>query len=236
MEKNQEVHRVAIEFKPVNDGLGFHPFADGLPYAPVVKPAVPTQRPTQPQGSGAIAAGRPIYSLQLPRVAVKVADRARPAVAPTPLLQPISTPAPLHLGFAFVLRRCFASLIDLIASGTCALSVPIGVLLFQKINPLLLLDPQIISWFSLFVLTFSWSMLVAQEVALGSSIGKWTMNLRLVGNPGSLFTRALLALFSLGLVGLGLVWALFDSQKRTWHDLASGTQLVPAERFEDFTS
>jgi uncharacterized RDD family membrane protein YckC len=62
-----------LEFKPITEGLGFHPFADGLPYAPVSKtaasqkPADPAVRQTtapaaQPMGTGAVAAGvaRPV--------------------------------------------------------------------------------------------------------------------------------------------------------------------------------
>ncbi len=61
-----------IQFKPLHSGVGFHPFSDGLPYAPQSK-AVATPKKVAPQPAaqsvrtsappaGAVAAGRPIYA------------------------------------------------------------------------------------------------------------------------------------------------------------------------------
>src|ERR1035437_7575304 len=49
MEKDTEIH-----FKPLSNGLGFHPFENGLPYQHVPKP-----RPSLPKtsGAGAVVAG-----------------------------------------------------------------------------------------------------------------------------------------------------------------------------------
>jgi hypothetical protein len=44
-----------IQFKPLHEGMGFHPFSDGLPYAPESKSKYNT-------GSGANAAGRPQFA------------------------------------------------------------------------------------------------------------------------------------------------------------------------------
>jgi len=38
--------------------------------------------------------------------------------------------------------------------------------------------------------------------------------------------RASTALVSIGLVGLGFAWALFDKRKRAWHDITSKTELI----------
>jgi hypothetical protein len=43
-----------IQFKPLHEGMGFHPFSDGLPYAPESKTKYPN-------GTGATAAGRPQF-------------------------------------------------------------------------------------------------------------------------------------------------------------------------------
>ena len=48
------------------------------------------------------------------------------------------------------------------------------------------------------------------------------------GCPGwrSCAIRFLVSILSVAVVGLGFIWALFDSEKRTWHDKASGTRLT----------
>jgi uncharacterized RDD family membrane protein YckC len=38
--------------------------------------------------------------------------------------------------------------------------------------------------------------------------------------------RFLVSLVSAALAGLGFLWALLDADKRTWHDILSGTRLV----------
>ncbi len=39
--------------------------------------------------------------------------------------------------------------------------------------------------------------------------------------------RFVVAIISWLPFGLGYLWSLFDKQKRTWHDIASKTQLTP---------
>jgi hypothetical protein len=83
-----------IQFKPLHDGMGFHPFSDGLPYAPESKnPVKPAQKATQksaaPQswmGTGATAAGRPQFATA--RQLKELQDRA-------PLSIPTSNPQTL---------------------------------------------------------------------------------------------------------------------------------------------
>lgn len=45
----------------------------------------------------------------------------------------------------------------------------------------------------------------------------------------ALWTRYAIATLSLAAGGLGFLWALVDAERRTWHDLASGTVLVRLE-------
>lgn len=52
MEKNK------IQFKPLHEGMGFHPFSDGLPYAPESKAKTAN---TSRSAAGASAAGRPRF-------------------------------------------------------------------------------------------------------------------------------------------------------------------------------
>lgn len=67
----------------------------------------------------------------------------------------------------------------------------------------------------------------------GQTLGMRAWRLRLVNVDGSspvpwraLMLRYLVAMVSLAAVGLGFVWSLFEPNRRTWHDLASGTVLV----------
>ncbi len=43
---------------------------------------------------------------------------------------------------------------------------------------------------------------------------------------GKAAIRFLASLVSVAPAGLGFLWSLFDSEKRTWHDILSGTRLV----------
>ena len=56
---------------------------------------------------------------------------------------------------------------------------------------------------------------VRVQNADGTAISLWQALLRFIVSIGSWLC-----------FGLGFVWSLFDKQKRTWHDMYSGTQLV----------
>src|SRR4051812_37401341 len=70
-----------VRFQTLTDGLGFHPFADGLPYAPAGK----TSHPSAPMGTGATSAGRPQFVYPSPAVtaAARTASRATLPNLPT---------------------------------------------------------------------------------------------------------------------------------------------------------
>jgi uncharacterized RDD family membrane protein YckC len=70
----------------------------------------------------------------------------------------------------------------------------------------------------------------------GQTLGMRAWRLRLLradgGQPGwrALLLRYLVAGLSIGALGLGVLWSLFDRERRSWHDLASGTVLVRLEK------
>lgn len=82
------------------------------------------------------------------------------------------------------------------------------------------------------VLAFSAGYFVISWTRGGQTIGMRAWRLRVVRTDGMRveWPRALLrfgvALISLAALGIGFLWSLFDSQKRTWHDMAAGTRLV----------
>jgi hypothetical protein len=57
MEKEKE-----FKFQAINKGLGFHPFADKKPYAPLSK------KPAKEMGTGAVSGGAPRFSSSLPNM------------------------------------------------------------------------------------------------------------------------------------------------------------------------
>ena len=70
---------------------------------------------------------------------------------------------------------------------------------------------------------------------LSGSFGKQVMKLRVVSLDGQplekrqRMLRALVSVVSMHVVFLGYLWALWEPQRRTWHDLVAGTRVVPAE-------
>jgi uncharacterized RDD family membrane protein YckC len=70
----------------------------------------------------------------------------------------------------------------------------------------------------------------------GQTLGMKPWRLQVVAGDGRLAsTRALwlryaVATVSLLAAGLGFLWSLFDGDRRSWHDIASGTRLVRLEK------
>ncbi len=70
----------------------------------------------------------------------------------------------------------------------------------------------------------------------GQSLGMKTWMLLLVSDDGNPINkkqatiRALAAILSWSVFGLGFLWSFIDSKKRTWHDILSASHLVQLER------
>ena len=89
------------------------------------------------------------------------------------------------------------------------------------------------AWVELALLwAVSGSYLVMSWRRGGATIGMRPWRLKVLaadGRPamvGALCLRYIVATLSLLVVGLGFVWALFDGERRCWHDIASGTRFV----------
>lgn len=67
---------------------------------------------------------------------------------------------------------------------------------------------------------------------IGQTLGMRPWRLKVLGADGhvaaarTLWLRYAVATLSLAAGGLGFAWSLVDRERRTWHDLASGTVLV----------
>ena len=213
-----------LNFRPLSDGLGFHPFSDGLPYAPTQK----TPPPRASYGSGAVSAGRPIF-IHSPMAAPK-----QMAVIPTQVLS-TPTPAPAfsldalnstvsHYGFGYLAKRVLAYSLDTALNLAICLGALSTVLFKKDFSRETLTNPGILIVAVLFLGFCNWGITTAQEVGFGTSLGKRAFGLSLRGTGMAAFMRALYFIPSIGFAGLGLVWSVFDSKKRCWHDIASGLQ------------
>ncbi len=66
----------------------------------------------------------------------------------------------------------------------------------------------------------------------GQTLGMRAWRLRLLSADGGavswrqIVVRALVGVLSLAVFGLGFLWSLFERERRSWHDLASGTVIV----------
>lgn len=237
-----------IEFQAINSGLGFHPFSDGLPYAPVSKATKTQPRPTLPPfsrepvsrepkkdlstGAGAVAAGHP--SMVLPKRPVSVEPRVSVPVA-APKAVPKTAPIPpvfseVRYGFFYSFKRVLAYALDSVLNISLLVTGLSFGLLNQDISPDMLLNPGVILASFFFVGLFNWAIMSAQEVAFGTSVGKRVFGLALQGKTSTIFLRALLFLPSTAFCGAGLLWALFDSRRRCWHDVVVDLQPIEVAR------
>lgn len=234
-----------IRFKPLTDGLGFHPFEDGLPYAPASK-----KQSTPTTGAGATAAGRaqfayppsaaaanpspkqPSYPQAPPRNfattnADITADKIRrelEAIQSQRLEQARTTasrihkPLEIHFGLGYSFERAFAFVLDSAFNLSICASILSTALMSADLDQLKTLTSGASIAVVVFLFLCNWALLAAQEVAFGTTIGKRIFGLRLNGSGFECFIRSVLFMFSLLFGGLGILMAIFDSKKRCWHD------------------
>jgi uncharacterized RDD family membrane protein YckC len=104
-----------------------------------------------------------------------------------------------------------------------ALALPFG-----DVNKVALHD----FWFTLWLLVVCFAYLGGCWRYGGMTMGMRAWRLKLVSADDRLISwprcllRFLVGLVSLCPFGLGILWALVDSQKRGWHDLAARTLLI----------
>ncbi len=238
-----------IQFKPLNEGLGFHPFADGLPYAP----QSPSQR-LAARGTGAIAAGKPVFvtpstsptierikkelesldSLSLTHVPKRpeifepiqslqvknISERERPT--PTPLSVELTKTSGKN--FFYLVQRVFAFLIDSIFNISVCATILSTALINTDSEKLGLITPGILLTVATFLFFCNWALIAGQEMAFGTSLGKRIFGLKIEGSGSQVFWRSVFFIPGFLFSGLGLCVSLFDPEKRCWHDLASGVQ------------
>lgn len=198
-----------IKFKAISSGLGFHT----LPESTAI-PATPIQ-PLPMRSSGAVSAGpaRPVPAAFTPKPTLP---------APTPALaaEPIVERNLLwQRGTAYVLDT-------LLYWSLCAALLLLASLLL-RVEISQFAAPEFIGLSVAFLAVFSWSVIAAQEIVFGTTLGKRLFDLRLEGSPIRILFRAILFLPTLLLAPITLIFALQDHRFRALHDRLSG--VVPFE-------
>jgi hypothetical protein len=209
-----------IQFKALSDGLGFHPFANGLPYSPPANKIQPDQekKPDFSNGTGAYTAGRPSFVYPKATPAKPVAASA-PVVAAKPLLQADQT-----LGFEYLLNRVLSFMVDSFLNILLSSTI-LGFCLWSQSNNFdFMMNSGVLIISACFLLFFNWAMTTSQEILFHTSIGKKLFGLRLQGSLGAILGRAVLFIPSAAFFGLGVVWAAFNKNRVTWYDAATGIQ------------
>lgn len=145
----------------------------------------------------------------------------------TPHVKPTisATPAALHV-------RVLAVLYDVMPLAALWFATAAVGLLLRGGQPVTPNTPAAWLEFAAMLLT-SFGYLGISWRRGGQTLGMRAWRLRVVdqdgsgaGSWGQLAIRFVVAGFSLLAFGLGFAWSLLDPERRTWHDLASGTVLV----------
>ena len=214
----------SIQFKPLSEGLGFHPKLNPTPQAPSVPklappPVLPHSTPAKPP--------------------VAPTDFARPhhhqhstAAVITPM-QPEVRGESLRVSESralLIVKRVFAFLFDIVFHAALFLVGLAASLRFMGVP-----EDQIVPFLNTletaaFVIFAIWMILIAQESVFHMTLGKRLFGLFLDGSSLAIVIRGLLFPLSLVLAGVGVLIALFDKRSRTLHDLLTGVRVIEIAR------
>jgi uncharacterized RDD family membrane protein YckC len=120
--------------------------------------------------------------------------------------------------------------IDLVMSFGFCIGILSSLVWIQESNAGVLLHPSVLVVMVLFALGLHWTLMTFQEVVFKTTVGKRIFGLNFKASGSALFVRALFFIPSVLFVGLGLIWCLFDRQKRCWHDRVLGIQPLEVAR------
>lgn len=144
-----------------------------------------------------------------------------------------ANPMPTAVRPVALWRRFAAMLYDLFPLlGLWIVGAGLWVLVFRRTY-----DPQhpdlVLHWLlDLWLLVITAAYFVISWTRVGATIGMRAWKLKLVRDDGARVDRALaakrfmLALLSLAVLGAGFWYALFNPERRTWHDRVCGTRMT----------
>jgi RDD family len=218
-----------IQFKALTPGLGFHPFANGLPYSPPpnkfqdkfqdkAQENKPQEKaPNFSGGTGAYTAGRPSFAF--PKAQTKPIQAQAIPIVPKPLLH-----ADEPLGFEYLLKRVLAFFVDSFLNILLSTTI-LGICLWNQSNNFdFMMNTGVLMISACFLIFFNWAMITSQEILFHTSIGKKIFGLRLQGSLGAILGRAVLFIPSAAFFGLGIIWTVFNKNRMSWYDAATGIQ------------
>jgi len=225
------MEKAKIQFKPLHEGMGFHPFSDGLPYAPESK----TKYATPSTGTGAVSAGRPRFATQgfstqnipskpmgtarqLQQAQQQAQQQIQQPIPPQKVQpqQPFAAPqaqraAPkaamtMAPAISILRRRGFAYLMDTVIHAGFWLTVNLTALFLFKFQ----LDSEIVKdhfgQFLIFFCVSQWMFIALQEMLFDNSIGKVFFNLEFKRNHRSLLLRSIVFMLGVAAFGSGLIF------------------------------
>ncbi len=199
-----------ISFKPLHDGVGFHPFSEGLPYAPQSK-AETKPKPVTPnynRGAGAMSAGAP--SFVMPKTTRQLQNQNIELHTPKPVVV-AANPAQ-----SLLRKRFFAYLLDTVVHLGFWISVNlIAFFGFHFELDVILLEKNWLG-FALFFTFSQWFFIAMQELLFENSIGKLFFGLEFKRNRNSFFGSSLLLrsiVFMFGVLTLGLGFYFLPQDK-----------------------
>jgi hypothetical protein len=131
---------------------------------------------------------------------------------------------PERFGFLYLIKRVFAFGIDALVNTTLCFLALGAVMVRLELSWDAFSNMSLLLLGVLFLAMFNWSIMTAQEVLLGTTLGKRMFGLVLRGDTSALFLRSFFFLPSMVFCGLGIVWAVFDRRRRCWHDHAVDVQ------------
>jgi hypothetical protein len=213
-----------ISFKPITNGLGFHPFSDGLPYAPLGK----NSKQIVTQGTGAVSAGSPKIILPKPRQQLPVIETQGETQGETPDPEVPSREPQQNFGWSYMGIRILAYFFDfslgslLVVGAVLSFSWKTGLKLEEFLDLGL---PRIAILLFLFLI---WTWITLQEFVFKVSLGKALFGLKLTGSRFGILVRALVFPISIASGCVGIFWALIHGSRSCWHDILTGIQ--PQER------
>jgi hypothetical protein len=136
--------------------------------------------------------------------------------APLPLSQELIKEE--RPGFFYITQRALAYVLDLLLSQLFFVG---SLFAWQAWDPNSLADvlaPLTLEAFVLLAFVFHWIFVGTSEVLFLTSFGKKIFGLRIQGSRAAAFLRVFFFIPSLALLGVGVLWGLFDRRKRCLHD------------------
>lgn len=203
-----------ISFKPIHEGMGFHPFSEGLPYAPQAKQES-KPKPTAPAissyGRGAVSAGAPSFAT--PKTTRQILQKnIQPVAAEKPKMPVNKT----ENNESILRKRFFAYLMDTVIHLGFWISINlVAIFAFHFELDMALLEKN---WFgfALFFIFSQWFFIAMQELLFENSLGKLFFGLEFKRNRNSFFGSSLLLrsiVFILGALAAGLGFYFLPQDK-----------------------